>query len=51
MQSRGRRLRSLLVVVRVRSREGERGIVPVAVEWDPLTIEKRRKKKGGAGWA
>jgi hypothetical protein len=38
-------------MVRVRSREGERGIVPLADEWDPLTIERKRKKKGGASWA
>jgi hypothetical protein len=37
-------------VVHVQSREGERGIVPLADEWDPLTIERKRKKKGGAGW-
>jgi hypothetical protein len=37
-------------VVHVRSREGERGIVPLADESDPLTIERKRKKKGGAGW-
>jgi hypothetical protein len=34
-------------VVRVRSREGEREIVPLADEWDPLSIERKRKKKGG----
>jgi hypothetical protein len=44
------RLVSARRVVHIRSWEGETGIVPLADEWDPLTIERKRKKKGGAGW-